>query len=181
MPSVFRKKSIDKISSPEDLHAYIHATNPGLWMLIVSVIVLLGGVIVWGAIGTVETRTGCSVWTKTPEETHDRQNVIMYIPYDAYEGVFNYLKENDHTITLCYKNDNYTITDCTVNGEATMVSLPDEHDKEDYKDKAVLLLGVPNYELIYILKGTCENITPDMEFNAELLLEKIHPLTFVFN
>ncbi len=61
--SVFRQKSLDRISSPEDLDKYIKTTTPSLWLLLLAVIVFLGGIIVWGVVGKLETSSpiGCKV------------------------------------------------------------------------------------------------------------------------
>lgn len=45
---IFRKKSVDKMSSPEQLNDYIKVTNPGVWMVLAAIAVLLAGVCVWG-------------------------------------------------------------------------------------------------------------------------------------
>lgn len=59
--SLFRKKTMDRISSPEDLTDYLRVTNPGIWVVLISVIVLLTGIIVWAAVGTLETRVEADV------------------------------------------------------------------------------------------------------------------------
>ena len=52
---IFRKKSLDRIKSPESLDDYIRVSNPGIWLLLVSVIVLLAGACVWGVFGHIES------------------------------------------------------------------------------------------------------------------------------
>lgn len=54
--SVFRKKSIARVSSPEQLNDYIHVTNPGVWTVLLAVIIFLIGVFVWGIFGHMDTR-----------------------------------------------------------------------------------------------------------------------------
>ena len=48
-PSVFRKASMDRIQSPEQLNDYLRVTNPTVWVLLAAVIVLLTGVLIWGS------------------------------------------------------------------------------------------------------------------------------------
>ena len=48
---LFKKSNMEKISSPEQLHNYVRVANPGLWMVLSAIVVLLTGVIVWGFIG----------------------------------------------------------------------------------------------------------------------------------
>lgn len=52
---LFRKKSIDRVSSPEQLDAYIRVANPGVWMVLAAIVVLLVGVCVWGILGHLDT------------------------------------------------------------------------------------------------------------------------------
>ena len=42
--SVFRQKSMERITSPEQMNDYIRVSNPSVWMLLAAVIVLLIGV-----------------------------------------------------------------------------------------------------------------------------------------
>ncbi len=53
--SVFRKKSLDRISSPEQLDDYLHVTSPSVWVVMAAVLILLAGMIVWGAVTTLES------------------------------------------------------------------------------------------------------------------------------
>lgn len=53
-PGLFRKKSLERISSPEQLKDYIHVTTPGVWFVLLAITVLLAGVLVWAAFGTME-------------------------------------------------------------------------------------------------------------------------------
>ena len=56
--TVFRQKSMERISSPEQLNDYIRVTNPGVWMTLAAIVILLVGFIVWGVAGSLETRVG---------------------------------------------------------------------------------------------------------------------------
>ena len=53
--NLFRKETLAHISSPEHLTEYIRVTNPGIWILLTAVILLLAGLFIWGSIGTLET------------------------------------------------------------------------------------------------------------------------------
>ena len=53
--SIFRKASLDRISSPEQLNDYIRVTNPGVWMILCAVILLLLGICVWSVFGQLDT------------------------------------------------------------------------------------------------------------------------------
>lgn len=52
---VFRQKSVDRVASPEQLNDYVKVATPGVWMLLISVILLLLGVCVWGVWGRLDS------------------------------------------------------------------------------------------------------------------------------
>jgi hypothetical protein len=62
--SVFREKTLERISSPEQLNDYLHVTNPGIWAVLTAVIILLAGVFVWSCTGTLETKSPASMVVK---------------------------------------------------------------------------------------------------------------------
>ena len=46
---------MDRISSPEQLEDYMRVTNPGVWMVLAAVIVLLAGILAASVFGRLET------------------------------------------------------------------------------------------------------------------------------
>ena len=53
--TLFRKKAMDKISSPEQLTDYLRVTSPRMWIILAAVIMVFLAVIVWGILGRMET------------------------------------------------------------------------------------------------------------------------------
>ena len=51
---LFRQKNLDRISSPEQLRDYIRVTTPGVWIVLLAIIILLAGVLIWAAVGSLE-------------------------------------------------------------------------------------------------------------------------------
>ena len=62
---IFRKKSLDKLKSPESLDECIKVTNPGVWLILAAVILLLAGACVWGAFGHIDSITPVSVHSQS--------------------------------------------------------------------------------------------------------------------
>ena len=58
---IFRQKSLDRVKSPESLDDYIRVSNPGVWLLLASVIILLAGACVWGIFGHVDSTVPSAV------------------------------------------------------------------------------------------------------------------------
>ena len=54
MSNLFRQKSLERISSPEQLNSYIRVSTPSVWLLLTAIVILLVGGIVWGVFGEVE-------------------------------------------------------------------------------------------------------------------------------
>ncbi len=77
--TIFRKSSLDRVSSPEQLNDYIKVSNPSVWLVLGTVIVMLIGVCFWGIFGTLTTtreavaivQDGKSTCYVTPEEVNN--------------------------------------------------------------------------------------------------------------
>ena len=106
---IFRKKSLDKVKSPESLDDYIQVSNPGVWLLLVSVIVLLAGACVWGVFGhidsTVETSVRAENGTVTcyvEDESVSAMQTGMIVKFDEFEASTTEIRQKggDYSCTL---------------------------------------------------------------------------------
>ena len=58
---IYREKSLERISSPEQLNDYLKVTKPAVWLVLTAVVVLLVGMIIWSSftyIGSYAKGTG---------------------------------------------------------------------------------------------------------------------------
>ena len=55
--SIFRQKSLDRISSPEEIDNYIRVTRPSLWLALGVIILLLAALILWSITARIEATT----------------------------------------------------------------------------------------------------------------------------
>ena len=53
--SLFRGKGMDRISSPEQLNDRLRVANPGVWLLLTGIFLVLAGICVWGIFGRLNT------------------------------------------------------------------------------------------------------------------------------
>ena len=53
--SLFRKKSIERISSPEQLNDYLRVTSPTVWIILAAIVLLLAGMLIWGSIAQIDS------------------------------------------------------------------------------------------------------------------------------
>ncbi len=50
---IFRKKSMERVSSLEALNDYIRVTTPSVWIVLIALVVLLAGMLAWSVMGHV--------------------------------------------------------------------------------------------------------------------------------
>ena len=77
---IFRKKSLDKIKSPECLDDYVRVTNPTVWLLFAAVIILLVGAVIWGTFGHIVTNVDGDMHVKNGE-------AFCYVAAEDISGV----------------------------------------------------------------------------------------------
>ena len=154
--SIFRQKSIDRISSPEQLNEYIRVSNPGIWLLLSAVIIFLIGVGIWIVFGNIEsTIPVCAV-------SSDGKTVC-------------YIREAD--IKDCNEGDKIS-----VNGQSAVlgpISAEPETVDESFADYTIHLGNLTEGEWVFSVPV---NVTlPDGIYAAEIVAENVSPLSFIFN
>ena len=153
---IFRKKSVDKMSSPEQLNDYIKVTNPGVWMVLAAIAVLLAGVCVWGIFGKLETKLTVAA------ESCDGQTVL-YVKEDNIPSV----REN---MSVSVGNQTYTVV--AVSSEPVAVT---EKIGEYARHTGNLSIG----EWVYFVK--IDKTLPEGVYTAQIVVDSVSPLHFVFN
>ena len=101
---LFRKKTVDRISSPEQLQDYMRVTNPGIWMVLAAVIALLAGLLVASALVKVETtvaakgtvaEAGAGIVIELPPEAGAGVRQGMAVRLAGQDGRVDYVYEKD--------------------------------------------------------------------------------------
>ena len=94
--SLFRKSSLERVSSPEQLNEYIKVNNPSLILILVGLFVIVISGVIWmfsGGIPETVSLTGVVV------EVNGQKEICCYVPINTKER----LSENMRTqITLDY-------------------------------------------------------------------------------
>lgn len=101
---LFRENSLKYISSPEQINDYLNVTKPGVWAVLVAIIVLLVGLVIWGHFAYI----GSSI-----DGYAEVEDGIMYMDFysqeyaaNVKEGMTISVGENNSTITSVGKDDN---------------------------------------------------------------------------
>lgn len=109
---IFRKKSLERIKSPESLKDYVRVANPSVWLILTAIIVLLLGGLLWGFFGRIETKIPISA--RVSDET-----CTFTAPSSELQGVVA-------GMTVRNGRTEGSVTEVSINGDQTMlmISIP---------------------------------------------------------
>ena len=155
---LFRQKSLERISSPEALHDYLRVTNPRLWMLLSAIAALLAGFLVYASVATLENTMPIRVELQS-FETLEEYREKGGTPYITYAVCRVPLAQKDMveigmTVRLGKEKGKVSWITMSDSDDTIIVSIEMEHD--------------------YIP-------LPDGEYDAELVLESVTPISFLWN
>lgn len=156
---LFRKKSLDRISSPEQLNDYIRVTNPGIWLLMCAVIFLLLGLFVWGVFGKLDTTIQvCGI-------TQDRDTVC-------------YVKEADREkiqlgMQVRIEDEMYTIHQIPLR--------PIQVEEDTFVEYLAYVGNLSAGEWVYEITLDKMYGEDGSIFNADIIIETVAPMYFVLN
>lgn len=153
---IFRKSSIDRVSSPEQLNDYIRVSNPGVWMILAAVIALLAGVCVWGIFGRLESKVFSAGMCKN--------------------GIFTcYVTEEDAAkiktgMTVTVNENDFVVSEISEKPIAVNA------DMDSY---LIYLGGFSEGQWLYEI--TADADIPDGAYKAEIVTESVSPMSFILN
>lgn len=154
---LFRQSSMDRAMSPDQLNDYIKVANPGLWMILCAVLVLLAALLVWSALGTLPT---------TIDEIGIVSDGVMTCYMEDIDeiAVGMEVKIGDHAGTITEISD---------------IPYSSREVAELYNDDyTVHILGVEdwNYRVLVDVPGVSDGLA-----ESTIVTGEVHPITFMFN
>ena len=156
MSNLFRKKSLERISSPEQLNAYIRVSTPSVWMLLAAIVILLVGVCVWGVFGHLDT--------------------TLSVAAIAQEGtVTAYVREGD----IAKVKAEAVVT---VNGDIVKIWAIDDQPvqvDEAFSEYARHVGDLQQGAWVYAVKLDANY--PDGVYIAQIVVDSVSPMSFVLN
>lgn len=153
---IFRKKSVDRMSSPEQLNDYIKVTTPGVWMALAAIAILLIGICVWGIFGKLETNLNVVA-------VSENGRIVCYVKEENVSKI----KEN---LTVRINDKEYTVT--SVSSRPIAVS-------DEFSEYALHVGELKIGEWVYVvnLNGQLE----EGDYKAQIIIDSVSPMSFVFN
>ena len=96
------------MKTPDDLDDYIRVSNPGVWLLLISVILLLAGVCVWGVFGRIDStvpsavtvKNGCAV-CYVAEQNMEEVKIGQTVKFAEQEAVITQIGEKEANGYAC--------------------------------------------------------------------------------
>ena len=153
---LFRKKSIDRVSSPEQLDAYIQVANPGVWLVLIAIAVLLVGVCVWGILGRLDT-------TVNAVAVCENGAVTLYVKDEDGNGVRAGMEVRIGEDTAA----------------VTAISPMPIKAQTELSDYACHMGSFGAEDWVYAVR-TDANL-PDGVHSAKIIVESVSPMSFVVN
>ena len=164
--TLFRKESIDRISSPEQLNDYIKVSNPGIWMLLAALCFLLAAGIVWSITGSLPTKVSVTGVMKDGQ-------AICYLSTDDAAKV-----KTEQTVTVQAVGQ-----DQTYNGQVSaMGSMPlssSEVEAELKSDYLFSTLKIANYSVRVAVAVAKNDIAEGAVINLKIIVEQKKPFDFL--
>ena len=147
-----------KVDSPEQLNQYIRLSNPGVWVILLAIVVLLVGVCIWGFYGKIDTKVNAVV-------VSDNNNTYLYAKEEDISkiktGMSVEINNNDNT----YK----------------IVSIEESPEKVTQEmDEYARHLG--DFQIgEWVYKCKINSNMQEGTYGASVIVESIAPMTFVVN
>lgn len=153
---LFRKKSIERVSSPEQLDAYIRVANPSIWMVLIAIVVLLVGVCAWGILGHLDTAVNAVA-------VCENGTVTLYVKDEdgkrAQTGAQVQIGEDAASVTA--------ISPMPIKAEAVL------------RDYVRHVGGFGAEDWAYAVQADAQ--LPDGVYSAKIIVESVSPMSFVMN
>ncbi len=153
---IFREKSIDQLSAPEQLMDYLRVTGPGIWLILIGIVVLMAGFLIWGVVGNIGTTITVPV---------QAENGVLHV-YVLQED----MKNADDTVAVSVGDQEM---EASVSDAKTITM--DTDDAPQLYETGYLKAGKNVLEL------TCDTKLKDGFYQAEVTTETLKPIKLLFS
>ncbi len=151
-------KKFKKVNSPDQLNQYIRLSNPGVWILLLAIVVLLVGVCIWGYFGKIDTKIKTVVIS-------DNYTSYLYVKEEDMAKI-----KNGMQVELNNNENIFEIADI----EETPEKVTD--DMDEYARH----LG--NFQVgEWVYKCRLNKNVKEGTYSANIIIESIAPMTFITN
>ena len=152
------EKKLKKVDSPEQLNEYIRLSNPGVWITLLAIIVLLAGFCVWGAFGKIDTKIATVA-------VSDEASTYIYVKEEDFSKV-----KDRMSVTLNGSEDTFEIVELYETPEKVT------EDMDEYvRHLGDLQIGEWAY------KCKLDKNVKEGTYGADIIIESVSPMKFIVN
>lgn len=157
---LFREKSVERVTSPEQLNDYIRVTSPGVYLTLGAVLLFLIAFCVWAAAGTLDI-------TVTAKGLSDGKTVYCYLDEENVQ----------------YVQEGMTVRTKAGEGMVKSVSeIPDDYGTMAQRlggESMVHALRIQDGEWRYLVEISQENPSEGLT-EAVIVTDRVSPLSYLF-
>ncbi|MBR2676072.1 MAG: hypothetical protein IKE28_04090 [Solobacterium sp.] len=151
--SLFRDKSLEQFTAPEQLNDYIRVIRPSLILVLVAIIVLLCGIVLWGYFGSIDSHEDVTCVVNDGL-------IHTYISSSLSNEISN-------SSTIMVSDKEYKIR--TISNELKAGVLMDD------AELAYFQLDPNDY--VIVLSGDCD--LPDGSYQGKVIMARIRPISLI--
>lgn len=155
---LFREKSLERVSSPEQLNDYIRVANPSVWLALAAVVLLLMGICVWGVFGRLDTVVTVGAIT-------EGDRTVCYVKEADLESVATGMK-------VWVGEDVYEVSE---------IALQPVQVTADFPEYLAHVGGIAQGEWVYEVELDGVLGADGGIYEAQIVIESISPMSFVIN
>ena len=153
---IFRKKSMERITAPEELDAYIRVVNPSVWIILGAIMILLLGAFVWGSVTYLNTAI-------SPVVVAEQGEVVMYV--------------KDSQISMLEIGMQVELEGNT--GTITELSKMPVHVDEEFSEYVMYFGDLQYGDWVY--EVCLDAQIPEGIYKSRIVVESIVPISFIWN
>lgn len=154
---LFRKKSLEKISSPEQVNDCIKTSSVSMWAIFCAAAILLAGAVIWGVFGKIDITVGSVAIC-------ENGSVFCFISEDEIDKI-------PDTATVRIKTQSYSLADIS------KLPVP---AKENMSSYALHLGNISEDEWVYYAPVYNAGLD-DGIYKAEIIVESVSPVSLFTN
>ena len=154
--NIFRKTSIERVNSPEQLNEYVRVVSPSVWLTLIAIVILLVGVLIWGIFGKIETKVDTCV-------VAEKGKLICYLSVKDAEQIKAGM-------------------DINIEGHKGKIKSVSEFPiqvDESIDDYALFIGGFSKDDFCYTAEIEADDITEDGTYDADIRVDNISPISFI--
>jgi hypothetical protein len=167
--SIFRQESIDRALSPDQLDEYIKVSNPGIWLVLIALVVLFASVLVWGFTGTLpETLTVNGI-------VEDDGRVVCFVDASALDKDIQGCKAQ----VAASKGEEIAgvVSDMSPSPYSS-VEIADKYESDWVTQ--MLVKGEYSYEVTIDLSSDPDH-APDEISSVTIITDEVKPISYLLN